>query len=381
MDKYDIFISYSRKDLKVVEPFVQRLESAGYKVWIDKYGVYTGTQFKSVIVEAIENSTVFIFFSSQNSNVSPWTTQEIGIAVNRKKHIIPIKLDESNYNRSVEFDLINLDFVDYYSKSNREYEIGKLTRTLENILGIPESGETVDSRDDEKPEENVNSGETSHDQSSIISSLKKNRGCVISITVLSLLLTIGLPIIYYSTQSHNPPITSASNPSASPSVVSTEPQVIDLGLPSGTVWCDRNVGANNPYEKGKLYPWSEDIDFASQIMGSNWSTPTKLQLEELINNCNWKMTTLNGTYGIQGTSKKNGKTIFLPAAGRTTKDNSIEQSNTIGFYWSCDKNIQKNNIAYNLKFYDKRIYVDDGYTNMHRSIRPVENSKLISASE
>ena len=374
MDKYDSFISYSRQDLKVVEPFVQRLESAGYKVWIDKKGIYTGGQFKKVIVEAIENSTVFIFFSSKNSNVSPWTEKEIGIAVSRKKHIIPIKLDETNYNENVEFDLINLDFVNYHSKSNREYEIGKLTRTLENIIGIPI---IVETDPDTGKKKNGSTGKASSDDSSSKFDLRKYRGYVISISILSLLLAIGLPVLY-STQSHKTPTTSTSIP---PTVKSTEPQVIDLGLPSGTVWCDRNVGANNPYEKGKLYPWSEDIDFASQIMGNNWSTPTKLQLEELIDNCNWRMMTLNGTYGIQGTSKKNGKTIFLPAAGRSTKDKSIELNNTHGFYWSCDKNTKKTGIAYNLKFFNRRIYVDDGYTDKHRSIRPVENSKLISPAE
>ncbi len=153
------------------------------------------------------------------------------------------------------------------------------------------------------------------------------------------------------------------------------PQIVDLGLPSGTIWCDRNLGANNPYEKGELYPWGF-VDQATREMGDGWSMPTKSQLEEIITYCNWKWTSIKGTYGMLGTSKKNGKTIFLPAAGRIRK--TIEQDNTTGFYWSCEKNQNKKNTAYNMKFFLDSIYVDDGYTYWCRSIRPVATSKISS---
>ena len=34
-------------------------------------------------------------------------------------------------------------------------------------------------------------------------------------------------------------------------------QYIDLGLPSGTLWADRNIGATEPEEYGDLYAWGE----------------------------------------------------------------------------------------------------------------------------
>ena len=179
--EYDIFISYSRSDHAIVDTFVQRLESAGYKVWIDRTGVYSGSQFKSMIVQAIEDSMVFLFFSSKDSNSSPWTAKEIGIAVNRQKPIIPIKLDDTPYNRSVEFDLIDLDFVGYKNKSSREQECNKLMRTLENILGkkqpLPMSKE--EKKDLIK-----------------FDFLKNNRGCTISIAFISLLLIVAVPLFY-----------------------------------------------------------------------------------------------------------------------------------------------------------------------------------------
>lgn len=340
----DIFISYSRADSKVVESFVQRLESSGYKVWIDRTNVHPGKSYKSIIVQAIEDSTVLLFFSSKDSNASLWPAKEIAIAVDRQKHIIPIKLDDTRYNQDVEFDLINLDYVDYCSKTNREHEIEKLTRTLESLLG--------------KQVSNLSHCEKSKKRFSGHFNLRRNRIFVYSSTILSLMLLVGLLFFFKTTSSE-------------------EPQLIDLGLPSGTIWCDRNVGANNPYEKGQLYPWGF-VDQATQEMGNGWSMPTKSQLEEIITYCNWKWTSLKGISGVLGTSKKNGKAIFLPAAGRTTTKNTIEYGNTNGFYWSCERNQDKKNTAYNLKFFSDSIYIDDGFTYLCRSIRPVATSNVSS---
>ena len=118
--QYDIFISYSRKDKIIVESLVQEFESLGYRVWIDRTGIHSGVDFKSTIVQAIEDSQLFLFFSSKASNNSSWTSKEIGIAIDRNKLIIPIKLDNSRYNKNVEFDLINLDYIDFSNKSSRK---------------------------------------------------------------------------------------------------------------------------------------------------------------------------------------------------------------------------------------------------------------------
>lgn len=185
--EYDIFISYSRADSDIVDTFVQRLESAGYKVWIDKAGIYTGARFKSVLVKAIEDSKVFLFFSSENSNASPWTAKEVAIAVDRKKTIIPIKLDNTRYNRDVEFDLIGLDFVDYKDKSNRNEEFNKLLRSLEIVF-------------DRKPidslEPRIKTDESK--EKKIAGFLNNHRRWVIPLAVISLLLLIGVPLYFSS---------------------------------------------------------------------------------------------------------------------------------------------------------------------------------------
>lgn len=134
--KNDIFISYSRHDTNVVNEIVAMLEQEGYSVWIDRDGIESGEDFKRVILKAIKESEVILFFSSEHSNASDWTAKEIGVAVKYRKHTIPIKLDDSNFNEAVEFDLINLDYIDYSKPTIRPAMREKLLKTLRNKLGL-----------------------------------------------------------------------------------------------------------------------------------------------------------------------------------------------------------------------------------------------------
>lgn len=130
---------------------------------------------------------------------------------------------------------------------------------------------------------------------------------------------------------------------------------IDLGLPSGTLWATANVGASKPSDYGLYFSWAdvqgytaeqvgkdkqfscddykfgdypnftkyategaklELMDDAAHInMGGSWHIPTPTQLQELIDNTTSTWTTQDGVNGRLFTSKKNGKSIFIPAAG------------------------------------------------------------------
>ena len=121
--KYDVFISYSRKDFVVngevipgnpVSAIQQVLTENHISFWFDKDGIYSGDEFIEVITEAIVSSKMLIFVSSKNSNASEWTTGEILLAKKRKKAILPVKIDDSDYNPKFELVLLAYDFVDYY---------------------------------------------------------------------------------------------------------------------------------------------------------------------------------------------------------------------------------------------------------------------------
>ncbi len=122
-NKYDVFISYSRIDYKdsnnepipnnVISKIISAFKKNHISYWIDENGIYTGDNFAPKIAEAIKNSSVFVFVSTENSNSSQWTQNEVCVAQQFKKPILPIKCDDSAYATSVIMYLAMLDYCDY----------------------------------------------------------------------------------------------------------------------------------------------------------------------------------------------------------------------------------------------------------------------------
>lgn len=135
MDK-DIFISYSRRDIEAVKTIYEWLEKTGYRCWLDIDGMFSGVSYKEVIVDAIKRSKILLFMSSEHSNKSRNVVSEVSIAMEYGKKIIPVRLDMSPYADSIEYDIINHDYMVYdrsrIEESNREM-LKKIISTLEMI--------------------------------------------------------------------------------------------------------------------------------------------------------------------------------------------------------------------------------------------------------
>lgn len=121
--KYDVFISYSRKDYvdeqkrvipgNEVSKIKEALTSAGITFWFDEEGIYSGDNFVDNIVTNIESSKIFVYLSTAHSNTSSWTTKEIACADEFGKRIIPVRIDKTPYNKKVMFRIADLSYIDY----------------------------------------------------------------------------------------------------------------------------------------------------------------------------------------------------------------------------------------------------------------------------
>ena len=152
---------------------------------------------------------------------------------------------------------------------------------------------------------------------------------------------------------------------------------VNLGLPSGTLWADRNVGAASPEDYGDYFAWGETTaksnytwstytyangdynkltkycsksdfgnngytdtlttlertdDAATANWGSDWCMPTPAQFQELKANCTWTKTKRNGKKGYE-VKGKNVNSIFLPAAG-CRYGTDLGSAGSYGNYWS-----------------------------------------------
>ena len=196
---------------------------------------------------------------------------------------------------------------------------------------------------------------------------------------------------------------------------------VDLDLPSGTLWATCNIGSTNPEEYGDYFAWGEtdgydsgkttfswgtykycngdsdklnkycgdsnlgdngftdnltELEFSDDAAyvnwGSEWRMPSVEQFQELINSSytttTW--TTVNGVYGRKITSKSNGNSIFLPAAGCRI-DASLSNAGSFGYYWSRTLGTSYPNYARYLYFISSIIRTVDSNRYNGRSVRPV----------
>lgn len=171
----------------------------------------------------------------------------------------------------------------------------------------------------------------------------------------------------------------------------------DLGLPSGTLWATCNVGASRPEEYGDYFAWGEtkpktnyssssysftdnpsellsEDDAATANWGNGWLMPSKEQMDELISSENtttiW--TQQNGVNGRLITSKKNSKTLFLPAAGFYS-DTTLNYAGSYGDYWLRSAYNANSDRANDLFFQLGTIYTREnvGVRSGGQSVRPV----------
>ena len=186
---------------------------------------------------------------------------------------------------------------------------------------------------------------------------------------------------------------------------------VDLGLPSGTIWATRNVGASCPEDYGDYFAWGEtapksyyDLSTYKWNYDTDWTLtkyctdgsygyngfvdnkteldpsddaacahypggrmPSRAQTQELYDYCTWQWTQRNGVNG-QLVTGPNGNTMFLPAAGVRWSESLSANVGSNGLYWSRTLYSYHPGGAYGLYFgsgyvswngYDNRSY---GYT-------------------
>jgi len=92
-DKPYVFVSYSRKDARLVEKFLKTLNE--YRYWYDQQGdsIPGGTKWENYIINRAEHASYFLFFISKKSAQSPHCAEECAIAAARKIPIFFVYLE------------------------------------------------------------------------------------------------------------------------------------------------------------------------------------------------------------------------------------------------------------------------------------------------
>lgn len=206
---------------------------------------------------------------------------------------------------------------------------------------------------------------------------------------------------------------------------------VDLGIPSGILWADKNLGATNVYDYGNYYAWGEvatrvdyswvsykyangaynkltkycptdkndywdgvgtpdgittieSSDDAATATNSKWKMPESSDFAALKSNCYWeKVTDYNGSSvaGYVVYKKKSGDSpsysvaeathIFFPAAGYRF-GTYLDDDGPAGYYWSSSLYSVYPDYGRGLNFDSDDVYPNSWYYRRYGlSVRPV----------
>jgi tetratricopeptide (TPR) repeat protein len=107
----EIFISYARKDMERVLQIIQGLSNLKYEYWMDAQSLYGGELWAQEIPEAIEACKLLLFFLSADSAASDNVRREIQLALEKKRRIVIVRLDNTQIPLQLQYALAGIQWV------------------------------------------------------------------------------------------------------------------------------------------------------------------------------------------------------------------------------------------------------------------------------
>jgi hypothetical protein len=144
---HDVFISYSSKDKPAADAVCAALEAERLRCWIAPRDILPGAEWGSAIVDAIQESPVFVLVYTANSNRSGQVLREVERAVSKGAAIIPMRIEDVPPTRAMEYFISASHWLDAVG-GPLEAHVQQLVRTVAALL---KQREAPAESGDEKP--------------------------------------------------------------------------------------------------------------------------------------------------------------------------------------------------------------------------------------
>lgn len=132
--KHDVLISYSTKDKSVADAIVGDFEQHGIRCWYAPRDILPGEHWVTAIKNGIENAQAVVLVFTDDSNSSSQVMNEIAMAFNAGKTIIPFRLSGGEMNPELEYYLSRVHWLDAVSSSSIAQDIEKLRENVQAIV-------------------------------------------------------------------------------------------------------------------------------------------------------------------------------------------------------------------------------------------------------
>ena len=118
MKKPFVFISYSSKESDYANLVYSYLEGNGINCWIASRNIQGGESFAAQIVDAIQDCSVFVMIASEASNDSAHVSNELSLAFDKRKKIIPFRIQNFTLSNNNLYFLMQAQWIDAFDDVN-----------------------------------------------------------------------------------------------------------------------------------------------------------------------------------------------------------------------------------------------------------------------
>jgi hypothetical protein len=132
-----VMLSYSRSDSAEADRLIADLQKRGVRAWRDTEAIPGGAEWMAAIVAAIEKCKVVIFLASQHSLRSTQVPQELSLAREHGRTIVPVFLEDVKPQGAFAYMLTGKNRLEFF-KNERPENLNKLMQALASAGVTPE---------------------------------------------------------------------------------------------------------------------------------------------------------------------------------------------------------------------------------------------------
>lgn len=132
---FDVFISYSTRDKTVADAVVSAHEKAGIRCWYAPRDIPPGADWADAITRAVKHCSLMVLIFSKSSNRSQRVLDEVNLAINRGKPLLPFRVEDLEPTGAMELHLSSRHWLDAYHPG-WEAHIDRLVKSVQANLDV-----------------------------------------------------------------------------------------------------------------------------------------------------------------------------------------------------------------------------------------------------
>ncbi|MDE8349713.1 MAG: TIR domain-containing protein [Acidocella sp.] len=133
---HDVFISYAKQDKPVADAVCAVLEADHIRCWIAPRDILPSADWGESIIEALASAHAMVLVFSAWANASPQVKREVERAVHLGIPIIPLRIEDVEPTKSLEFFLSMPHWLDAFTEP-MERHLQYLVEVLQRVLNGP----------------------------------------------------------------------------------------------------------------------------------------------------------------------------------------------------------------------------------------------------